>query len=277
MAQKLFKILLLTLAICFQLAESQIVAGTPKESSLFKKEDLAVPTDPCIMAPVFGMKTGEVRLVKPNELKVCKNLSQTCCAAESFNALPTRWENHIKAQGKLVWTKIRIVRLLLRLRDNLGDAAINCVKNNPKLLAKLARPPKPSRRMQQTTKPGQTRTPKPTPTATAAPKATSAPRDPLTATPKPKPAHPENPKKVEEGLIIIPHSHHDSSKPHHKLKCSPEATKFLFLSKKFDKVSGPFERSLKKCASTMNFLQSEMICASCDPTANNSIIGYKKI
>jgi hypothetical protein len=276
MAQKLFKILLLTLTICCQLAESQIVAGTPKESSLFKKEDLAVPTDPCIMAPVFGMKTGEVRLVKPNELKVCKNLSQTCCAAGSFNALPTKWENHIKSQGRLVWTKIRIHRLLLRLRDNLGNAAINCVKSNPKLLAKLARPSKPSRRMQQTPKPTPTPTPKPTPTATAAPKATPTPATPILPH-KPKPSHPVNPKKVEEGLIVIPHSHHDSSKPHHKVECSPQATKFVFLSKKFAKVSGPFERSLKKCASTMNSLKSEMICASCDPTTNNSIIGYKKI
>ena len=261
MDQKLFKILLLTLAICCQLAMSQIVAGTPKASSLFKKEDLAVPTDLCIMAPVFGMKTGEVRVVKKKELKVCKNLSQTCCATESFNALPARWERHIKSQGKLVWTKIRILRLVLRLRDNLSDTAINCVKKNPKLLAKLARPPKPSRRTQQTT------TPKTTLTPTAAP----------TPNPNPTPAHPTNPKKVEEGLILIPLTHHDSSKPHHNISCSPQAQKFIFLSKKLAKISGPLERSLKKCSTTMNELQSEIICASCDPTANNSIIGYKKI
>lgn len=143
MSLKLHKLILITLAICFQLAITQVPTKTPSptapktttvptkaqpvpakpktkvtENSLFKRENLAVPTPHCLLAPVFGFKTSKIRLVKPTELKFCKNLSQTCCSQESFNQLSARWENHNKSQGRLIWTNIRIHRLLLKLQDN---------------------------------------------------------------------------------------------------------------------------------------------------------------
>lgn len=85
-----------------------------------------------------------------------------------------------------------------------------------------------------------------------------------------------NDKKVEEGFIEIPSHVDDHAKPAAKRNCSVVAKKFINASKNFSKVSHEFEESLKKCGETKNEIRSQLVCASCDPTANNSLIGYKR-